>query len=152
MKYFTLLCFGISVLTAVEAQAVNDTSAIKQLLEKESATWRSGDIKAHADCWQVQLYSKILVSTPEGKSFVVPPDLMLHPPAGMAGKGGTSVNTNYTFSIHSNDAWVSHDEQSITKEGVKSYSHEIRILEKINNEWKLVAQSIHVYNPDNSKQ
>ena len=148
MKHLQLLCIAFSIATVMKAQSVNDTSAIKQLLEKESATWRSGDIQAHADCWQIQPYSKILVSTPEGKSFVVPPQLMIHPPTGMAGKGGSSMNSNYTFSIHGNDAWVSHDEESTTKDGVKNYTHEIRILEKINGQWKLVAQSIHVYKPD----
>ncbi len=151
MKHLPLACIALSFITALKAQTINDTSAIKQLLEKESATWRSGDLQAHADCWQIQPYSKILVSTPEGKSFVVPPEIMLHPPAGMAGKGGSAINSNYTFSIHDNDAWVSHDEASTTKDGTKSYSHEIRILEKINDQWKLVAQSIHVYKPDSSK-
>ena len=30
----------------------NDEENIKKVLEKESATWRSGDIKAHASCWE----------------------------------------------------------------------------------------------------
>ena len=36
----------------------------------------------------------------------------------------------YTFSIHQNSAWVKHDEVSISKEGVRAYSKEIRVLEK----------------------
>jgi hypothetical protein len=72
---------------------------------------------------------------------------MLTPPKDMMGKGGNSERTNYTFSIHGDNAWVSHDEISTSAEGSKSYSHEIRILEKVNGEWKLVAQSIHVYKP-----
>ncbi len=145
MKRVLVLFIMLNIVYLVQAQTVNDTSAIKQLLEKESATWRSGDVQAHADCWQVQPYSKILVSTLDGKSFVVPPELMLHPPSGMASKGGSAVNSNYTFSIHGDDAWVSHDETSTAKDGSKSHSHEIRILEKINGQWKLVAQSIHMY-------
>ena len=151
MKHVLALCIMLNIIHSVKAQDVYDTSAIKQLLEKESDTWRSGDIQAHADCWQIQPYSKILVSTLDGKSFVVPPELMLHPPAGMAGKGGSAVNSNYTFSVHDNNAWVSHDEVSTTKDGVKSYSHEIRILERINGQWKLVAQSIHMYKPEDNK-
>jgi hypothetical protein len=30
-------------------------------------------------------------------------------------------------------------------DGKKSYSYEIRILEKIDGQWKLVGQSIHLY-------
>ncbi len=66
----------------------------------------------------------------------------------MMGKGGSAKNSNYKFSIHGNDAWVSHDEVSTAADGTQSYSHEMRILEKINGEWKLVAQSIHMYKPE----
>jgi hypothetical protein len=147
MKQLLFTCIVVLAAIALNAQTNNDTTAIKQLLEKESATWRSGDIQAHADCWHIQPYSKILVSTPDGKSFVVPPDMMIHPPTDIFGKGGSAANTNYTFSIHGDDAWVSHDEASTAANGSVSYSHEMKILERINNEWKLVAESIHVYKP-----
>ncbi len=141
---------GICLLFALFILSVNcfcqnaDETAIKQLLEKESATWRSGDIKAHADCWYIQPYSRILVSTGDGTMIDVPPTVMINPPADMLGKGGTSVNSNYKMNIAGNNAWVSHDEESISAEGVKTYSSEFRILEKINGQWKLVAQSIHI--------
>ena len=147
MKRILFACFALLAGTALSAQTTNDTTAIKHLLEKESATWRSGDIQGHAACWHIQPYSKMLVSTADGKCFVVPPETMIHPSESMVGKGGSSVNSNYTFSVHGNDAWVSHDEASTAKDGTVTYSHEMRILEKINNEWKLVAQSIHLYKP-----
>ncbi len=125
----------------------DDAAAIKQLLEKESATWRSGDVKGHADCWQIQPYSKILISTPEGKMIDVPPTMMINPMSGSMGKGGFSVNTNYKMSIHDNDAWVSHNEVSTAKDGTKTYTIEMRLLEKIDGQWKLVGESIHVYRP-----
>jgi hypothetical protein len=43
---------------------------------------------------------------------------------------------------------VSHDEVSTSKDGQKQYSHEIRMLEKVAGEWKLVGQSIHAYVPE----
>ena len=61
MKQFLFLCATVLVSVALNAQTNNDTTAIKQLLEEESATWRSGDMQAHADCWHIQPYSKILV-------------------------------------------------------------------------------------------
>ena len=145
MKRFAVLMLLITTYTT-HAQSINDTTAIKQLLDKESATWRSGDAKAHADCWHLQPYSKILVSTADGKALDIPASVITTPPAGMMGKGGTSERSNYTFSVHGDNAWVSHDEVSTAADGAKSYSHEMRMLEKINGEWKLVAQSIHAYN------
>ena len=149
MKQLLIITIVLCFTAIAKAQYINDSIAIKQLLEKESATWRSGDVKAHADCWQIQPYSKMLASTPDGKSFDVPLAIMINPPAGMMGKGGRAVMKNIMMSIHGNDAWVSHDEISIASDSTKSYSHEIRILEKIDNQWKLVAQSIHVYKPSN---
>ena len=125
---------------------MNESKAIIQVLEKESATWRAGDFKAHADCWHIQPYSKILISTGDGTFLDIPPAAMIDPTTKM-GDEGTSSNSNYQFSIHADNAWVSHQEESIAKDGVKTHSYEIRMLEKINNEWKLVGQSIHVLKP-----
>jgi hypothetical protein len=147
MKKALLLYITIIAGLSVSAQTTNDTTSIRQLLEKESASWRSGDIDAHAACWHIQPYSKILVSTANGKCYDVPPQSMISPSKTMVGKGGNAINSNYVFCVHGNDAWVSHDEKSVARDGTETYSHEIRILEKIGNQWKLVAQSIHIYIP-----
>ena len=47
------------------------------------------------------------------------------------------------MNISGNNAWVTHDEESTTIDGVTNYTYEMRIIEKINGNWKLVAQSIH---------
>jgi hypothetical protein len=65
----------------------------------------------------------------------------------MTGKGGYAINTNYRMSIQKNTAWVSHQEESVSAEGKRTYSYEIRMLEKIKGKWKLVGQSIHMYKP-----
>lgn len=122
----------------------DETAAIKKLLETESASWRSGDVATHAACWSVQPYSRILVSTFEGKTFDVDPKLMLGAAAGM-GQGGSSSNSNYKMNISGHTAWVSHDEISVDTAGHKSYSYEVRLLEKIKGDWKITGQSIHVY-------
>ncbi len=136
----------VSVCFIVSCNGENDNAAaIIKLLQKESATWRSGDSVAHAACWKIRPYSRILVSTADGKVYDVPPEMMIHPAPGSMGKGGTSVNSNYKISIHGIGAWVSHDEDSTAADGQKSYSYEIRMLEKVDGKWKLVGQSIHLY-------
>ena len=147
MKTITFFMLSMLLFLLLGFQKRDEETAIKKVLETESATWRSGDIKAHAACWHIQPYSKILVSTTEGKCFDVAPENMIHPPSGKLGDGGSSYNVNYQFSIHDQSAWVSHDEVSLSKDNHKTYSHEIRSLEKINGEWKLVGQSIHLYQP-----
>lgn len=122
-----------------------DETALKRVLEEESAGWRAGDVAAHAACCHLQPYSRILVSTPDGKTFDVPPTAMVTLSPDM-GRGGAAANANYHIPVAGDHAWVSHDEVSTAMNARKSYSQEIRLLEKIEGRWKLVAQSIHVYN------
>jgi hypothetical protein len=142
-----IILFFISAIAIKSYSQSADESAIKQLVEKESATWRSGDIKGHADCWAIKPYSKIVFSFADGSFFDVAPELMLNPPANMIGQGGSSTNTNYNINISGNNAWMTYNEESTAKDGIKTFTLELKILEKISNEWKLVAQSIHAYKP-----
>jgi len=145
MKITVLLFVFILIVNNGSAQSKHESEAIKRVLEKESATWRSGDVKGHADCWHIQPYSKILISTADGTFLDIPPVNMITPSPNIMGKGGSSVNSNYKMSIHGKNAWVSHNEESTSADGKKNYSYEIRMLEKWKGEWKLVGQSIHSY-------
>ena len=143
LTFFTVI--GLFITLSVHSQSIPDTTAIKQLLEKESTTFRSGDIKGHADCWKIQPYSRIVISTADGKMIDVPPAIMINPPANMMGGGGTFSNSDYKIAVIGNSAWVSHEEESISKDGKKTYSIEFKMLEKINGDWKIVGMSIHAY-------
>jgi hypothetical protein len=147
MQKYLLSFFLVLVLTNTRGQSAQDSIAIVRLLEKEGATWRSGDVKGHADCWFIRPYSRILVSTADGRSMDVPPALMLNPPASMFGNGGFSIHSNYKMSIYADNASVSHDEVSVSKDGQETYSREFRLLEKVQNQWKIVSQSAHMYMP-----
>ena len=147
MKWTASFFLILLINTASYCQNIDETEVIKKLLEKESATWRAADSKGHSECWYIQPYSRILISTPEGVTMDIPPTVMINTNPNAMGNGGFSVNTNYKMSINGNSAWVSHDEESTAKDGKKTFSHEIRLLEKIEGQWKLVGQSIHIYNP-----
>ena len=99
--FFLLLLSNFSLHLSAQ---IGEETAIKTLLEKESATWRIGDIKGHAACWKIQPYSKILISTGDGTVLDVPPELMINPTKGMTGNGGTSTNSNYNMNIQENYA------------------------------------------------
>ena len=133
--------------TVAPTVKVDEEAAIKAVIEKETATWRAGDIKAHADCWQAQPYSRVLVATTDGTTLDVPIALMLNPTPDIMGGGGNSVNTNFRISINGNTAWSSHDQETTAKDGTKSYSYEMRMLEKINGMWKIVGETVHHYKP-----
>ena len=143
MKLTLCLCLLLAYAYGNSQNKV-DSLAIVKLLEKAAVTFRSGDAKAYADCWKIQPYSVILISTDDGKAFSIPAERMIQPSSNM-GKGGFATTTNYKMSIHNDMGWTSFDEVSTAKDGTKSYSYEMWMVEKINNEWKLVAASMHFY-------
>jgi hypothetical protein len=68
---------------------------IKNLLEK-NLPHGGQDSKGHSDCWYIQPYSRILISTAKGETFDVPTAMINTKP----GRMGVSVNTNYKISIN----------------------------------------------------
>jgi len=143
MKSFLLFLITACVSTHVFSQT-NDSTAIVRLIEKESATWRSGDSTAHAACWQIEPYSTVTVMTTDGKTFAFPAEKMVHPSPGIMGKGGTSKNKDYTMSIHGNTALATHKETSTSADGSVTHTYEVKMLEKINGQWKLTGLIIQV--------
>lgn len=138
----------LAISTSAYGSYTTDEAEIIALLEKESTSWRLGDLEAHAECWNIQPYSRILVSEVNGTVRDIPPQIMVSPPPGAAGQGGTFEHSDYRFSVVGDSAWVSHNEVSTAADGDKTYTYEIRLLERFDNEWKLVGQSIHVYDYD----
>ncbi len=145
MKYILAVCLLFTVAFG-NGQTNNDSVAIVKLLAKAAVSFRSGDANTYADCWKVQPYSVILISTADGKVMSIPAEAMVKPSSHM-GQGGFATATNYRMSIHKDNGWTSFDEISTTKDGTKSYSHEMWMVEKINGDWKLVAASLHFYKP-----
>ena len=145
MKYLLSICL-LSKYVCSYSQTNNDSIAIVRLLEKAATTFRAGDAKAYGDCWHVQPYSVILISTADGKALSIPAEALAKPSSAM-GQGGYVTVTNYRMSIHGDNEWTSFDEVSTAKDGTKAYSYEVWMVERINGEWKLVAASMHFYKP-----
>ena len=143
---FTLTIFLLLGCT----QSQDESIAIKAVIEKETATWRIGDIKGHANCWHIQPYSRILVSTEDGTTLDISPNIIINPTPDIMGDKSVSVNTNYKISVNGNNAWSTHNQETTATDGTKSYSYEMRILEKINGDWKIVGESVHHYKPTKS--
>ena len=147
MKQFCLTILMGSIILFSCNKKTNETSAIKAVIERETTTWRLGDIKGHAECWQIQPYTRILVSTANGLTLDIPPNIIINPTPDIMGDKSVSVNTNYKISVNGNSSWSSHDQETTSTDGTKSYSYEMRILEKINGQWKIVGESVHHYKP-----
>lgn len=149
-KYISII-FQILIFGNIYGQRTQDSLAIIQLLEKEGATWRMGDAKVHADCWKAKPNGRVLISTSDGRFLDFPAESIANAPASMMTSGGISLHSNYKLSIGNTSAWVVHDEVSIDKYGKETLSKEVRLLEKIKGQWKLIGQSVHQYAPEKPK-
>ncbi len=143
MKPALTFCL-LLMFTYSHSQSVDDSISVVKLLEKAATTFRSGDAKAYADCWKIQPYSIIFISTADGKAITIPAEALGKSSSAM-GQGGFATATNYRMSLHNDNGWTSFDEVSTAKDGTKTDSHEMWMVEKINGEWKLVAASMHFY-------
>src|ERR1700712_5758384 len=116
-KLLIYALLAVIIHTTGYSQASNDSAMIRQVLNRESETWRAGDVKGHADCWKIQPYSRILISTTEGKVYDMSPSMMINPPPAMFGNGGTFSVSDMKMSIIGNSAWVNFSEESTSKDG-----------------------------------
>ena len=79
--------------TYSHSQSVDDSILVVKLLEKAAITFRSGDAKAYADCWKIQPYSVIFISTADGKAITIPAEALAKSSSAM-GQGGFATATN----------------------------------------------------------
>ena len=93
LSFYSIHHFSLLPCTKNKRQHINKT-----ITGKESPP-AIGQYKSMRLAGIYSLYSKILVSTTDGKCFDVPPSSVINPPAGMAGKAEALVNSNYLFSI-----------------------------------------------------
>ncbi|KPM50094.1 TolB family protein [Jiulongibacter sediminis] len=146
-----LLAFGL-LLFFNQVAFSQDSLAIIHLLEKEGTAWRKGDVQAFKDCWAARPKGRIINTSADGTTSIIPSSFMQNPPANIMGNGGFSVHSNHDMSFSGNTAWVSHDEVSISKEGKETLSREVQLIEKIGGEWKIVGRSAHFYNRPEPKK
>ena len=146
MKKLILFIVLNSLIFKILAQNLEE-NFIRAVIEKETETWRVKDVKGHTDCWAIKPYGRILVSTEDGKAFDLLPTDMVDVKAEMMGFEGKSVNSNYKISINGTIAWMSYNQVKIAPNGQKNYSYEMRMLEKVKNQWKILGMSVHHYKP-----
>lgn len=140
------LLFLSALLNAMHAQSADET-AIKKVCEAETRTWLDGDKAGHAACWHVQPSSLVMVSLPDG-TFITASgsDISATEDQGMGG-GGSFTNSNYVIRISGNTAWATFDQTGADTKGNRMTAKELRILEKVNGEWKIVVMDAHLYQP-----
>ncbi len=131
---------GLAPMAHGQQETAQDS--IKKLLIQDGASYRLGNQAGQASLWLKRPYNTLLIATADGRTLDVNPLNMFNSTAKTEPMGGFSEHTNHVFNLHGNSGWVKHDEISISKTGIRNYSKQIRFLEKENEAWKLVGQTV----------
>jgi hypothetical protein len=111
MKKYYLAFLIIHATASCFSQSEKDSILIKTHFQKKVMPGER-DINGYLACWERRPYNS-LVSAGNGK-YLIDPDVIFNPSVTSIGVVDFRY-TNFKFSIHSNTAWVKHDEVSISK-------------------------------------
>ena len=152
MKHFII----VSLLSAISFTGfahANDEAAIKTVIEKETRSFDNADAEGMIVCWANTAYASSLVYYGGGIFYQTNPKLDLPTRyrtlmTGATPDGSSFSNTGYVIHINQNSAFVYYDQNNTAKDGSKTYAHEVRNLEKIDGQWKIIYVGRVFYTPE----
>jgi hypothetical protein len=125
---------------------LDEEVAIRTMLQKETEAFTKKSLADVAqEFWLLDDKTLLLVTFPDGTHLShKAADLLLltdAPPEGHA----TFEKSEHKITIMNDLAYDTHDQTVILEDGSRQYSHEIRILRKINGVWKIHISSVHQF-------
>jgi hypothetical protein len=127
-----------------------DELAIKTTIEAETAAYLEKSFsKVLEEFWLVDDNTTIDASTPDGGHFHLTKAELLQAPDIIPESGqSTTKKYDYHVLIDGNTAYVTFSQEvNMLEDGQKIYSHEIRILNKVGEKWRIHNSSVHQYLP-----
>ncbi len=148
MNYiFTFTCFAIFFPLQSIAQC-SDEKAIQQLLENETKDFLvipiSELVLKH---WKLDGQTRMVVTEADGGYIDNGMDELLAIKGLVFLSDMEIIKTDHFVHINGNSAFASHEQIFVDKKTkAKIFSHEIRVLEKIDGVWKIHISNVHQYN------
>jgi hypothetical protein len=144
-----LLCFFVCFTVVAAYAQTSEETTIRQLIEAETNAFSQ---MAFADVakkfWIVDDHTYMCVNKPGDYHFVLRKEDFITATAFLPQDKVIVEHTGHEFIINGNMASVFFNQTITTPEtGDKQYSHEIRILEKGADGWRIHCSSIHYYIP-----
>jgi hypothetical protein len=149
-KYTTLLILFFEVSAIFSYAQSADELAIKLTIEAETVAYLGKPFsKVLEEFWIVDDNTTIDASTPDGVHLHLTKVELLQM-SDIIPESGQSATKKYDYHvlIDGNTAYVTFSQEvNMLEDGQKIYSHEIRILKKIDEKWRLHNSSVHQYLP-----
>ena len=132
-----------------------DEEAIKAVCMKETQSFFNRNADGMIDCHANKSYSLTLVA--DGSNvYYTKAKSELENEVGMREMlktmgpydGETFVNSGYLIHINGTSAFIYYDQVVTTKDGIKTNTHEVRNLEKMDGKWKIFYVGAVKFNPE----
>lgn len=148
----TILFLGITTPGFTQSK---DEEAIKAVCMKETQSFINRDADGMVACHVNKPYSLMLVaesgnvhrmtakSDAENEKSMRELITTMGPP-----NGETFVNSGYVVHINGMSAFTYYDQVITTKDGIKTNTHEVRNLEKMDGKWKIFYVGAVKFNPE----
>lgn len=127
-----------------------DEIAIKTTIEAETAAYLEKVFsKVLEEFWLLDDGTTVDASMPDGVNVhLTQSDLLAIPDIIPESSQSTAKKYNYHVFVDGNTAYATFSQEvTMLEGGEKIYSHEIRILKKVDNKWRLHNSSVHQYLP-----
>jgi hypothetical protein len=143
------------VKTAAATPSVNpEEEAIKQVIEGENAAFNAGDTEKARSFFHFQPYNRGMLTLLNGVTLYKAGEEFNNFYKDLKPNNIVATHTNYNIKITGNTAWETNLQTQRDKADNKVLltSHQMRCLEKINGNWKMVTLSGHDMKPQLSEQ
>ncbi len=147
--YLTIFLMGISVLGFAQTK---DEAAVRQVVKAEIKDFHTNaDRKrVYLNWWQLLPESRWVSTNLEGSVLFLTSDVIkkaiannFMPPADSA----TFTFSNFAVKASGKVGEVTFDDKSVTPDSNIIYSHQFRLLERVDGTWKIISGGLHQYKP-----
>jgi ketosteroid isomerase-like protein len=123
-----------------------EEASIKKVLDEQVAAVYAGDVAAIQKFYKDDPKAFHIVSGTAGEFFFRDNESIKSNQKTAKPRNATPIRSNYNIKIVGNMATAHYDQINTSNDGKIRSEHNLHILEKVNNEWKIVGASIHSNN------
>ncbi len=126
--------------THVQNATKEEEAAIIKLVQADTKAFLAGDVAGLKNTWAFTPYTRGMAVSSDGqKVYGGSGDDMQKFVESVKPTDATFTQSNYNIKINGNMAWATFDQQ-VTQPGKSGYStHEMRCMEKINGNWRILV-------------
>ncbi len=121
-----------------------EEAAIKKVLDDETVTFHTNPQETFSKHWNLSDKSFLMGNWDNGNFNNLNIDLIKQAAQSLKADDSKSVKSNHRINIKGSIAIVDFDQVSTNGTGAKSNQHNIVILEKVNDAWKIIAENVNL--------